>query len=299
MKGYFNCKIEKIKNIKPKQLAVLSVPTITHYKNKKDYCSSAPKILRKESQKFSKRIGSWDFDTNSVFLKRISNVIDAGNFRLSKNSKKDRNNLTKSIKELVQKKNKFLVIGGDDSVAIPVIAGLEPLSKLYIVQIDAHLDWINKSYGEKFGRSNVMRRASEMRWVKGMTQIGLRGMGTSKSKDFKDAKKWGSKIITDQKMMSMSAKEILKGIPKNSYVYLTLDLDVLNPKEFPAVETRSPGGPGVSEIVEIIIEIAKNKKFIGANIVEFAPERDFNNLSLNSSVRLIALIIQLLNRREL
>ena len=45
-----------------------------------------------------------------------------------------------------------------------------------------------------------MRRASEMKWVKGMTQIGLRGMGTSKSKDFSDAKKWGSKIITDQKL---------------------------------------------------------------------------------------------------
>ncbi len=295
-KGYFNCKIEKIKNIKPKQLAILSVPTITHYKNKKDYCSSAPKILRKESQKFSKRIGSWDFDTNSVFLKRKSNIIDTGNFRLSKNSTKDRNNLKNSIRELTRKRNKFLVVGGDDSVAIPAIAGLEPLSKIYLVQIDAHLDWINKLYGEKFGRSNVMRRASEMPWIKGMTQIGLRGMGTSKSKDFKDAKKWGSKIITDQKMISMSAKKMLIGIPKNSYVYLTLDLDGLNPKEFPAVETRSPGGPGVSKIVEIIIEIAKKRKLVGANILEFAPKKDIKNLSLNAAIRLIALLLQVLNR---
>ena len=294
--GYFNCKIDKVENIKTKQLAILSVPTITHYKNKKDYCSSAPKILRKESQKFSKRVGSWDFDTNSVFLKKISNIIDTGNFPLTKDSKKDKSNLTQAINKIVQKKNKFLVIGGDDSVAIPAIAGLEVLSKVYIVQIDAHLDWINKLYGEKFGRSNVMRRASEMPWVKGMTQIGLRGMGTSKSKDLKDAKKWGSKIITDQKMINMSVKEILKGIPKNSYVYLTLDLDGINPKEFPAVETRSPGGPGVSKIVEIIMEISKYQKFIGANIVEFAPKKDIKNLSLTAAVRLIALLLQVLNR---
>mgnify|MGYP001252902618 FL=1 len=241
-------------------------------------------------------MGSWDFDTNTVFLKKISNVIDTGDFHLSKNPKKDRNNLTKTINQIVQKKNKFLVIGGDDSVAIPAIAGLEPLSKVYIVQIDAHLDWINKLYGEKFGRSNVMRRASEMPWIKGMTQIGLRGMGTSKSKDYRDAKKWGSKIITDQKMMHKSAKEILKGIPKNSYVYLTLDLDGLNPKEFPAVETRSPGGPGVSKIIEIIMELTKSKKLVGANIVEFAPKKDIKNLSLTAAIRLVALLIQILNR---
>ena len=295
-KGYFNCKIDRVDNVKAKQLAIFSVPTITHYKNKKDYCSSAPKLLRKESQKYSKRVGSWDFDTNSIFLKKISNVIDTGNFRLSKNSRKDRSNLTKAISKIIKKKSKFLVIGGDDSVAIPSIAGLESSPKVHIVQIDAHLDWINKLYGEKFGRSNVMRRASEMYWVKGITQIGLRGMGTSKSKDFKDAKRWGSKIISDQNMMNMSAKQIVKYIPKNSYVYLTLDLDGLNPKEFPAVETRSPGGPGVSKIVEIIIEIAKNKNFIGANIVEFAPKKDIKNLSLNAAIRLIALLIQVLNR---
>tara|TARA_B100001250_G_scaffold74073_1_gene60530 strand:- start:678 stop:1574 length:897 start_codon:yes stop_codon:yes gene_type:complete len=294
--GYFNCKIDKIKNIKDKQLAILSVPTITHYKNKKDYCSSAPKILRKESQKLSRRVGSWDFDTNSVFLKKISNVVDTGNFHLSGSPIKDRNNLTETINKIVRKKNKFLLIGGDDSVAIPAIAGLKSLSKVYVIQIDAHLDWINKLYGERFGRSNVMRRVSEMPWVIGMTQIGLRGMGTSKLKDFKDAKKWGSKIITDQKMMNISVKKILKGIPKNASVYLTLDLDVLNPKEFPAVETRSPGGPGVSEIIEIIMEVSKNKKIVGANIVEFAPKRDIKNLSLNVAVRLIALFVQLLNR---
>ena len=97
-------------------------------------------------------------------------------------------------------------------------------------------------------------------------------------------------------MTNLSAKEMLKSIPKNSYIYLTLDLDGLNPKEFPAVETRSPGGPGVSKIVEIIMEISKNKKFIGANVLEFAPKKDINNLSLNAAIRLIALLVQVLNR---
>ncbi len=109
-------------------------------------------------------------------------------------------------------------------------------------------------------------------------------------------KNGGSKIITDQKMMNMSAKEVLKGVPKNALVYLTLDLDGLNPKEFPAVETRSPGGPEFSKIVEIIIEISKNRKFIGANIVEFAPTKDIKNISLNAAIRLIALLAQILNR---
>ena len=107
-KGYFNCNIGKFENLKSKQLALLSVPTITQYKNKKDYCSSAPKVLRKESQKFAKRIGSWDFDTNSIFLKKLSNIIDIGNFPISRNPQKDRSNLTETIQKLVEKKNKHI-----------------------------------------------------------------------------------------------------------------------------------------------------------------------------------------------
>jgi agmatinase len=137
-----------------------------------------------------------------------------------------------------------------------------------------------------------------MPWIAGMTQIGLRGLGNSKEKDFKDAKKWGSKIISDQKMTKMSSEQMIKHIPNKIPLYLTLDLDGINPVEFPGVVSRAPGGPGISKIVELILAIGKNKNLIGANLVEFAPSKDIDNISLNATIRLLMLIIHILNKKK-
>ncbi|TGV65619.1 agmatinase, partial [Mesorhizobium sp. M00.F.Ca.ET.158.01.1.1] len=67
-----------------------------------------------------------------------------------------------------------ILLGGDDSVVSPFLAGFADHGPVWILQIDAHIDWRDEVHGERYGYSSPMRRASEMAHVAGMVQVGLR-----------------------------------------------------------------------------------------------------------------------------
>ena len=289
-KGFFNLDISPINSIAQNKTIMITVPTITPYKGRKDNCSSATKILREASKKFDNKKKSWDFDTGSSLEETISSIIDIGNFSLKNDPERDREELTEILKTFITQGKKIIVLGGDDSVSIPPIFSLEPLKSVHILQIDAHLDWKDQIDQEKFGRSNVMRRASEVNWVKGITQIGLRGLGTSSEKELLDAKKWGVNILTSLELLELEVQDVVKTIPKEVSVYISLDLDGINPSELPSVDSPVPGGPSLSYIIALIKELGQQRKIAGVNFVEFSPISDINDLGLNASLRLLTVI---------
>ena len=289
-KGFFNLDISPINSVPENKTVMLTVPTITPYKGRKDNCSAATKVLREASKKFENKKNSWDFDTDSSLKETISSTVDLGHFSLKNDPKGDREQLTEILKTFVSKGNKIIVLGGDDSVSIPPIFSLEPLKAVHILQIDAHLDWKDQIDDEKFGRSNVMKRASEVDWVKGITQIGLRGLGTSSEKELLDAKKWGVNILTSLELLELKVQDLLKTIPKEIPVYISLDLDGVNPSELPSVDSPVPGGPSLSYIIALIRQLGQQREIAGVNFVEFSPINDINDLGLNASLRLLTVI---------
>jgi len=289
-KGFFNLDISPINSVIENKTVMLTVPTITPYKGRKDNCSAATKILREASKNFENKKNSWDFDTDSSLKETISSTVDLGHFSLKNDPKGDREQLTEILKTFVSKGNKIIVLGGADSVSIPPIFSLEPLKSVHILQIDAHLDWKDQIDDEKFGRSNVMKRASEVDWVKGITQIGLRGLGTSSEKELLDAKKWGVNILTSLELLELKVQDLLKTIPKEIPVYISLDLDGVNPSELPSVDSPVPGGPSLSYIIALIRQLGQQREIAGVNFVEFSPINDINDLGLNASLRLLTVI---------
>ena len=289
-KGFFNLDISPINSVIENKTVMLTVPTITPYKGRKDNCSASTKILREASKKFENKKNSWDFDTDSSLKETISSTVDLGHFSLKNDPKGDREQLTEILKTFVSKGNKIIVLGGDDSVSIPPIFSLEPLKAVHILQIDAHLDWKDQIDDEKFGRSNVMKRASEVNWVKGITQIGLRGLGTSSEKELLDAKKWGVNILTSLELLELKVQDLLNAIPKEIPVYISLDLDGVNPSELPSVDSPVPGGPSLSYIIALIRQLGQQREIAGVNFVEFSPINDINDLGLNASLRLLTVI---------
>ncbi len=289
-KGFFNLNISPINTVPQNKTVMITVPTITPYKGRKDNCSAATKILREASKKFENKKNSWDFDTDSSLNETIFSAVDLGHFSLKNHPKEDREELTEILKTLVSKGNKIIVLGGDDSVSIPPIFSLEPLKSVHILQIDAHLDWKDQMDQEKFGRSNVMKRASEVSWVKGITQIGLRGLGTSSEKELLEAKKWGVNILTSLELLELKVQDVVETIPKEIPVYISLDLDGINPSELPSVDSPVPGGPSLSYIIALIRQLGQQREIAGVNFVEFSPINDINDLGLNASLRLLTVI---------
>src|SRR6185436_5650106 len=155
----------------------------------------------------------------------------------------NREAITAAVRALVDADAIPVVLGGDDSVPIPMFRAFEGRGPLTVVQIDAHLDWRDEVRGEKYGWSSPMRRASEMPWIRGMVQVGLRGIGSARAKEVADARAWGSRLVPAADVHRHGIARVLDLVDADARCLVTLDCDGLDPSILPAVLARAPGSP--------------------------------------------------------
>lgn len=169
---------------------------------------------------------------------------------------------------LTHKKIPFL-LGGEHSISLGAVLALkDKYPDLSVVQLDAHADLFNEYEGTKYNHACVLRRIRELGIP--AVQIGIRNINTEIERYLKNNK------ITDVYLAPKipSIKKILKGLTKN--IYLTIDLDVFDPGIMPSVGTPEPGGLGWYEVLGLIKGVAQNKNIVGADVVELAPIPGFN-----------------------
>jgi agmatinase len=104
--------------------------------------------------------------------------------------------ITQAIAAILQAGAVPVVLGGDDSVPIPVLRAYVGRGPLTIVQVDGHADWGDVIKGNPNGYGSTMRRAAEMPWVTTMVQVGIGGLGSWTADQIVDARGWGSHICT-------------------------------------------------------------------------------------------------------
>ena len=176
------------------------------------------------------------------------------------------------VSELL-KANKFPVsLGGEHSVSIGAARAFkEVYPNLSVLQLDAHYDMRDEYFGSKLNHGCVARRISE---ICPIVQVGTRSL-SREEKDFLSAQANG-------KVKSISVYDILdsprwKDMVSDSLtenVYITIDLDVFDPSLMPAVGTPEPGGIGWYETLDLLKDIAKDKKVVGFDVVELCPIKD-------------------------
>src|SRR6185369_16761038 len=105
-----------------------------------------------------------------------------------------------------------VVLGGDDSIPIPVLQAYRDAGPLTVVQVDAHLDWRDEVAGERYGYSSPMRRASEMPWVEQIVQVGMRGVGSARADDVAAAKAWGARIYPAREVHASGVAAVLDAV---------------------------------------------------------------------------------------
>lgn len=253
--------------------------------------AAAPDAIRLQSPQFNDGQSHWDFDIDCT-LEQLTAIqaMDCGNISyVGKDYPAFAQWQTSIMKSLWQKDVQIFTLGGDHGITIPNLKALEVLGEqVHIVHIDAHLDWRDEVKGVKNGYSSPLLRASEMPWISGMTQIGLRGTGSARKEEIDNAKAWGAELIPAAQVHAQGVAKIIERLPKDKLVYLTIDADGLDPSHMPAVLGPSPGGLYTEQVKAIIQGIAKSNKLVGMDIVEIAPSIDFaNNISCVTAGRLI------------
>lgn len=174
-----------------------------------------------------------------------------------------------SVGELL-KSNKFpVILGGEHSISIgSVKAFKETYPNLSVLHLDAHADLRNEYFGSAYNHGCAARRISE---ICPIVQIGIRSL-SKEEKDFMSTqangrvKTFSVYDILDMPMWKDSAS---RGLSEN--VYVSIDLDVFDPSIVPAVGTPEPGGIGWYETLDLLKDVAKDKKIVGFDVVELCP----------------------------
>lgn len=179
------------------------------------------------------------------------------------------------IVDEIYKINKFpLVLGGEHSLTLgPVRAALKKFGQITILQFDAHADLRDEYEGTIYNHASVMRQCLKINGGQSsvkLTQIGVRNISTDTNEFgfWRDNQK-RIKTFWAKDMAKWKIKDIVNSLGQN--VYLTFDVDAFDCSLMPSCSTPEPGGLQWYQTMEILRVITKNKKIIGADVVELAP----------------------------
>ena len=281
-------------------IALIGIPCATPYESVGPYCKNAPRALRESISSLNANIDRHNFDVNGkIFVDDEIRAVDCGDLPYDENNfQLNREQISSAIKKILKKDSIPIVIGGDDSIPIPVFQAFEGIDQYTILQIDAHIDWRKSHMSETLGLSSTMRRASEMSHIEQIIQVGSRGLGSAHSDDLSDALNWGINLFTAYDVHSNGIKDILDTIPEQSNIIISLDVDALDPSIVPGVIGRTPGGLTYFQTLNLIKGASKKGQICGINFVEFMPEVDVDGLGALTTSRLIAATMGILSRQQ-
>ena len=249
-----------------------------------------PRGIREASTLFSfGHGGAYDHEDDITYLPAdTTGIVDIGDADIiHTDTMQSHANIEFGVKKILEAKAIPVVLGGDHSVNIPCINAFRNEDPIHIIQIDAHLDFVNERHGVRFGHGNPMYRASEKEYVSGMTQIGIRNVSSTAREGYIEAKERGSKIFSVRQFRKMGISQILNTIPKNIRYYLTIDIDAFDPSIASGTGTPSHGGFYYYEILELIDGLTKQGNIAGLDLVEVAPDYDITNSTSTLAAQLL------------
>jgi len=190
-------------------------------------------------------------------------------------------NLTK---QLIKDKKIPFMVGGEHSLTLaPVKALSEKYPDMILIQFDAHTDLRDEYAGSKFSHASVMRRCHGILGDKRIFQFGIR---SGEEAEFTFAKKHNFINCYNFDRLAESIDYI-----KDRPVYITIDVDVLDPSVMPGTGTPEPGGVTFKELLDAILQFKKLNNIIGFDVVELAPTLDQSSISTAAAIKIIRELI--------
>jgi agmatinase len=263
-------------------------------------CALAPGAIRARSARMAAFVDHHDFDLDGPMLPPGSDlrVVDLGDVPGSpEDGGGNQERAQSAIRGVLAAGAVPVVLGGDDSIPIPVLRGYADHGPLWVVQVDAHLDFRHEVHGVREGYSSPMRRAAELPHVAGIVQVGLRGVGSARTGDVADARAAGNLLVTARDLRERGVPWLVEQLPADASVFVAFDCDSLDPSVMPAVSAISPGGIGFDEAGDLLAGVAARCRVAGASFTELVPARDVNERSALVVVRLVMRLIAGIARR--
>ena len=236
-----------------------------------------PRSIREASTLFSfGHAGAYDHEDDVTYLENDKvRIVDIGDADIvHTDTVKSHANIETGVRAILKAGAVPIVLGGDHSINIPCINAFSDAEPFHLVQIDAHLDFVDERHGVRYGHGNPMRRAAEKEYVTGLSQIGIRNVSSTARDGYVDARKMGSDIVSVRQFRKMGVEKMLGRIPKGKRYYVTIDIDGFDPSIAAGTGTPSHGGFLYYEVLELLDGLTRRGSVIGVDLVEVAPDYD-------------------------
>jgi agmatinase len=239
-----------------------------------------PRDLRENSQEYAHDLteGFYYIDGDRTTLKG-KHWVDIGDVLIYPTVPAETDaKITDAIKKILAKKAFPIVLGGDHSITFPVVRAYDiPLT---IVHIDAHLDTWNGAPGNLDHASWVLRVA-KLSITRNIVQIGMRGIAND-PESAGNAKALHTRIVTSEEIHRRGIAAAIEQIPPSENIYVTFDVDSMDPTLAPGTGTLEPGGLNFQEIDGLMNAIPAKGKLVGLN-----PYRDPSGRTAQTAIRLM------------
>jgi agmatinase len=234
-----------------------------------------PRAVREASTLFSfGHAGAYDHEDDVTYLEGVR-MVDIGDADIvHTDTETSHANIEAGVRAILAAGALPVVIGGDHSINIPCIRAFDGHGPIHIVQIDAHLDFVDVRHGVRFGHGNPMRRAAEQAHVTGLSQFGIRNVSSTAKEGYEAARAMGSDILSVRQIRKLGVEQTLARIPEGASYYVTIDIDGFDPSIAPGTGTPSHGGFLYYEVLELLAGLARRGEVVGIDLVEVAPDYD-------------------------
>jgi len=248
----------------------------------------APRAIRDASTRYALPWGAgnpgyWDVEEDQVFLRgcRLGDAGDVDPLYTDLGALDER---TEVLVGAVLRAGAIpLGLGGDHSVTYPILRAFAGLGRTVdILQIDAHLDFSQDVGGFTRSNSSPIRRAGELPWVGPVTVSGVRGIRASREA-WQAARQRGHRMVLARDGLAAA----LAALPVGRDLYITLDIDGLDPAVAPGTSSPEPGGLAFREVRAILRHAAQGNRIVGADVVEVNPYLDPTGVTSLLAARLL------------
>ena len=240
-----------------------------------------PRAIREASTLFSfGHAGAYDHEDDAVYLPASVRIVDMGDADIvHTNTEMSHANIEFGVRKALAAGALPVILGGDHSINIPCVRAFDDQEPIHIVQIDAHLDFVDERHGVRHGHGNPMRRAAECDHVSGLSQIGIRNVSSTAKEGYDAARAMGSDIVSVRQFRKLGVAAMLERVPKGVRYYVTIDIDGFDPSIAPGTGTPSHGGFLYYEVLELLQGLAKQGNVAGIDLVEVAPDYDQSGIT--------------------
>ncbi|MBT6418589.1 MAG: agmatinase, partial [Candidatus Marinimicrobia bacterium] len=185
--------------------------------------------------------------------------------------------IRKTISKELNRGQKVVSLGGDHSITFPIIESYsQNYSNLNILHFDAHPDLYDNFENNPYSHASPFARIMENGLVKRLVQVGIRTLNNHQKEQIK---RFGIEVIEMRNFVSSLSLEF------DGPVYVSIDLDALDPAFAPGVSHHEPGGLSTRDLVNVIHQL--NGNVVGGDIVEYNPDRDINNMTAVVAAKLL------------